>query len=103
MRMNVCQCFKYGVRLYCMSIIKLAVYLGFTVNEVFFNGVHKSAFQYCCPGDGRTTRPTPQPCHWQHVTKMKNKCPLGIIKFGCLLILLCYKKGCPKSAVSTKW
>jgi hypothetical protein len=35
MRMNVCQCFKYGVRLYCMAIIKLVVYLGFTVNEVF--------------------------------------------------------------------
>jgi hypothetical protein len=37
MRMNVCQRFKYGVRLYCMPIIKLVVCLGFTVNEVFFN------------------------------------------------------------------
>jgi hypothetical protein len=40
MRMNVCQCFKCGV--------KLPVYLGLTVNEVFFNGVHTSYFILFC-------------------------------------------------------
>jgi hypothetical protein len=48
MRMNVCQCFKCGVKLYCMSIINLAVYLGLTVNSVFFNGVHTSYFILFC-------------------------------------------------------